>query len=271
MATLPAAACDAHIHVFSRRFPMAAGDTREVADASVDDYWRLQQRLGLSRVVVVQPSTYGTDNRCLLEALARFGPAARGIAVVDTGVADEELLRLDAAGVRGLRFNLARGGATRVEMIEPLAERIAPLGWHLQVHLHADTLAQLAPLWERVPVPIVFDHMGRIPAREGRTHAAFGVLARLLERGRAWVKLSAPYLVSDQRTSADDDVTALAQALHRVRPDHMLWGSDWPHPSQQPAPDDALLLSLLERWVPDPAARSQVLVDNPQSLYHFEP
>ncbi len=265
----PADACDAHIHIFSQHFPMAAGDTRVIADASVEDYGLLQQRLGTSRVVVVQPSTYGTDNRCLVEALARFGAVARGIAVVDTSVTDEALKRLGAAGVRGIRFNIARAGATRVDMIEALAQRIAPLGWHVQIHMEADGIAQHAALWERLPVPIVFDHMGRIPARDSTAHPAFAVLRRLLQRGQAWVKLSGAYVVSAQGAPAYADVATLAQALHQVRPDRMLWGSDWPHPSQRLKPDDAVLLSLLGRWVPDASARSQVLVDNPRALYRF--
>jgi len=266
---LPGDACDAHIHIFSQRFPMAAGDTRRIDDASVEDYGQLQQRLGSSRVVVMQPSTYGTDNRCLVEALGRFGATARGIAVVDSSVTDDELKSLAAAGVRGIRFNIARAGATRVDMIEPLARRIAPLGWHVQIHMEADEIAHLATLWERLPVPIVFDHMGRIPAKDGTAHPAYGVVRRLLDRGQTWVKLSAAYAVSAEGAPAYADVANLAQALHQARPDRMLWGSDWPHSSLKVKPDDAVLLSLLGRWIPEASARSQVLVDNPRALYRF--
>ncbi|MFT3955808.1 MAG: amidohydrolase family protein [Piscinibacter sp.] len=266
---VPLKSCDAHIHIFSQRFPMAAGDTRVVPDASVEDYGLLQKRLGTSRVVVVQPSTYGTDNRCLVEALGQLGASARGVAVVDSSVADEDLLKMARAGVRGIRFNIARAGATRVEMIEPLAARIAPLGWHVQIHMEADEIAHLEPLWERLPVPVVFDHLARIPAKQGTSHPAFAVVRKLLEGGKAWVKLSGAYAVSADGAPAYGDVAPLARAFHSVRPDRTVWGSDWPHPSLKVKPDDGVLLSLLARWVPDAGLRTRILVDNAQALYGF--
>lgn len=127
-------ATDVHHHIYDSRFPAAPGATLRPPDATVDDYRRLQKRIGITRHVAVQPSTYGTDNSCLLDALSRFGDAARGIAVVDTTVSNSELKRLDAARVRGLRFNLVQAGATSPEMVEPLARRIQALGWHIQVN-----------------------------------------------------------------------------------------------------------------------------------------
>lgn len=248
---------------------MVAGDTRVVPDATVADYALLQRRLGTSRVVVVQPSTYGTDNRCLVEALGQLGPSARGIAVVDTLLRDAELEALAEAGVRGIRFNIARGGATSVEMIEPLARHVASLGWHVQIHMGADAIASHETLWERLPVPIVFDHMARIPAREGQAHPTFHVMRRLLETGRVWVKVSGAYLVSTQGPPDYADVTSLVQALCDTRLDRVVWGSDWPHPSQAVKPDDAALLSLLKQWLPDATSQRRVLVENAEALYGF--
>ena len=183
---VPPRSCDSHMHIFSRRYPMAPGDTRVLPDATVEDYRPLQQRLGTSRVVVVQPSSYGTDNRLLIEALDQLGPTSRGIAVVDQTVTDDELSQLASAGVRGLRFNIARAGAIRVEMIEPLARRIAPLGWHVQIHMEADEIAHLESLFGRLTVPIVFDPWPGFRRKRGsRTwlSALCGVCSRKVKPG----------------------------------------------------------------------------------------
>ncbi len=265
----PPNACDCHMHFFDSRFPMAAGDTRKLPDASVADYRLLQQRIGTTRVVVVQPSTYGTDNRCTLDALARLGDAARGVVVVDTSVSDAELQQLSDAGVRGIRFNIARPGATTVEMLEPLSTRVNELGWHVQVHMDAHQIAEIGPLLNRLASPIVFDHMGRIPPSDGPSHPAFGVIRRLLDKGRSWVKLSGVYLESKAAPPGYADLTPLARAFVEVAPERMLWGSDWPHPSAKQKPDDASLFELLGEWAPDHATRHRILVDNPQALYGF--
>jgi predicted TIM-barrel fold metal-dependent hydrolase len=266
---VPPRSIDSHIHIFDHRYPMATGDTRVVPDATVADYRLLQRRLGTSRVVVVQPSTYGTDNRCLLEALTQFGDDAKGIAVVDTSVTDEELRRMASLGVRGVRFNIAKGAAAGLAMIEPLSRRIAPLGWHLQIHIDGDELAHAASSLDDLPVPIVFDHMGRIPAASGPAHPAFTSMRRLLEQGRAWVKLPGAYLVSPSGGPGYEDVGRLARALFAIRPDRAVWGSDWPHPSAKFKPDDAELLDLIESWIDEPSARSKIFLDNPQALYGF--
>ena len=128
-----------------------------------DDYRLLQKRIGTTRNVVVQPSTYGTDNRCTLDAVAQIGPTARAVAVVDTTVSDAELQRLAGLGVRGIRFNLVQAGATTIDMVEPLSKRVNDLGWHVQIHMLGDQIVQIEELLQRLPSPIVFDHMGRIP------------------------------------------------------------------------------------------------------------
>ena len=192
----PANACDCHMHIYDSRFPVAADATLRPPDAHVDDYRRLQRRLGTTRNVVVTPSTYGTDNRCTLDALGQLGAGARGVAVVDTSVADDELKRLADQGVRGIRFNLVQAGATTVDMLEPLARRVEPLGWHVQIHMLGDQIAQTGDLLARLPAPVVFDHLGRIPQPAGEQHPAYRVIRGLLDQGRAWVKLSGAYMDS---------------------------------------------------------------------------
>jgi predicted TIM-barrel fold metal-dependent hydrolase len=266
----PANACDCHMHIYDSRYPAAARATLRPPDASVEDYRLLQQRLGTTRVVVVQPSTYGTDNRCTLDAMARFGRDARGVAVVDTGVADTELRRMAELGVRGIRFNLVQAGATTIEMIAPLSRRVADLGWHVQIHMKGEQIAGIEDLLLQLPSPIVFDHMGRIAQPDATKQPGYQTLRKLLDQGRTWVKLSGAYMETKVGPPSYADATSLARELAKAAPERMVWGSDWPHPTmQQEKPDDAVLLDLLTDWVPEEAARRRVLVENPSTLYGF--
>jgi predicted TIM-barrel fold metal-dependent hydrolase len=250
------------------------GATLTPPDATVADYRALQARLGLRRTVVVTPSTYGTDNASLLDALAQFGGSARGVAVCDAGVSDEQLQALHAAGVRGLRFNQNIGAATTLDDLAPLAERVAPWGWHLQLLLPADTLPAMETRLRALPVPMVFDHLGRLPAA-GTAHPGFAVLCRLLGSGRAWIKLSGPYLGGPRRGGAYPQAEPLARAYLAIAPQRLLWGSNWPHPTatagQHEMPDDADLLQQLARWTDSDALFTQVLATNPAALYGFAP
>lgn len=269
--TVPPGAVDCHMHIYDSRFPVAPNATLRPPDASVDDFRRLQARLGTSRTVVVQPSTYGTDNRCTLDALARLGAAARAVAVVDTTVADSELDRMAQLGVRGIRFNLVQAGATKVDMLEPLARRMADRGWHVQIHMKADQIAQAETLLSRLPCPIVFDHLGRIPPQAGLAHPGFATVRKLLDGGRTWVKLSGAYHDSAVGDPTYADMAPLARAYIAAAPERVVWGSDWPHPTVKQKPDDAHLLDLLLDWAPAASLRARILVDNPQRLYGFEP
>jgi predicted TIM-barrel fold metal-dependent hydrolase len=267
----PSLASDCHIHVYDSRFPVAANAMLLPPDAHVDDYRVVQRRIGTTRTVVVQPSTYGTDNRCMLNALASLGAEARGVAMVDVGVSDAELERLAAAGVRGIRFNFMQPSASiTVDMLEPLAQRIAALGWHVQLNIRSDHIVQLEPLLSRLASPIVFDHFARIPPEAGAEHPAYAVVQRLIDRDRGWVKLSGAYLESKVGPPSYADVGALARAFMKTAPQRLVWGSDWPHPSVHAAwPDEAVLLEALCAWAPDEAVRRQILVANPEALYGF--
>lgn len=272
--TAPSGAVDCHHHVYDSRFPMDPQASLRPDDATVADYRLLQARLGISRSVVVQPSTYGADNRCLLDALMAFGDSARGVAVVHADVSDAQLRALDAAGVRGIRFNLARPSGTVAEDLESLAKRVAPLGWHVQVHTLAHLYPSLEPVLQRLAAPIVIDHLGRFPSSEGIDHPAWPVLRKLVDAGSTWVKLSGAY--HDTQSGAPDyaDTAAVARAWLSVAPERMVWGTDWPHPSAlaaaKPLPDDAVLLDCLGAWTGTPERLKQVLVDNPATLYGFD-
>ena len=269
----PAKACDSHIHVYDPRFKMKWPKLRAVTDATVADYRKLQARLGTQRVVVVQPAAYGTDNAVTLDAVAQLGmDAARGIAVVHPTVTDTELLAMGRGGIRGLRFTLhePRTAVTSVEMIEPLAHRASRIGWHVQLHLRAEQVLEMEDLLARLPGTIVFDHMGRMPQPVGPRHPAMGILKRLIDKGHAWVKLSAPYLDTQTGGPRYADAKPMARALVQHAPQRCVWGSDWPHPTEPTAkPDDAAIFDLLQEWVPSEEARHAILVENPATLYGF--
>ncbi len=267
----PASATDCHHHIYNGKYPVDPKATLRPADALVDDYRALQRRIGTTRNVVVQPSTYGTDNRCHLDALAAFGSTARMVAVVNDGVSTEELKRMHALGVRGIRFNLAQAGATTPEMIEPLSKRINDLGWHIQVNAPAGKLMEIMPILERVPSSIVFDHLAHIPQPDGVDHPLFARVRALLDKGHTWVKLSGAYADTKVGPPTYADSSAVARAYATAAPERCVWGSDWPHPTEQQKqlPDDAVLFDLLTDWVPDEKTRHRVLVENPATLYDF--
>ena len=269
----PPDACDSHIHIYDPRFPMKWPNLRAVTDASVAEYRLLQKRLGTSRAIVVQPAAYGTDNAVTLDAIAQLGIAnARGIAVVHPTVTDTELVAMNKAGIRGLRFTLhePRTAVTSIEMIEPLAHRAHRLGWHVQLHLRAEQIVLMADLIERLPGTIVFDHMARLPQPQGPRHPAFGIVKRLVDKGSTWVKLSGPYLETQVGAPRYADVRAVARALLEHAPERCVWGSDWPHPTEpHTKPDDAVLFDLVQEWALEEPTRRKILVTNPAALYGF--
>lgn len=269
----PADACDCHHHIYDGRFPVSPHWRQGFPPgATVSDYRLLQRRLGTTRSVVVQPSTYGVDNRCLMDALGQLGPASRGVAVVDTGVQDADLKMLDGAGVRAVRVNFVSPqtwGTTTPEILAALAGRVAPLGWHVQILMTADQLAAHEGAIRALPTRVVIDHLGRVPGPDGVRHPGFAAVRRLLDGGRAWVKVTEAY--EDSKLGPPwADTGEVARAYVQAAPQRVLWGSDWPHPTQRDAkPDDALLLDLLGDWAPDPATQRRILVDNPTELFGF--
>ncbi len=271
---VPDGATDCHFHVYDARHPTAAKTVLRHGDASTEDYRALQRRLGMARGVLVQPSAYGADNRLHLAALQDLGTERfRMVAVVDPDVRDAELRRLHAAGVRGVRFNLTQPGPLALGDLEPMARRLAELGWHCQLNMRPDQVVAAERVLLRLPCRIVFDHLGRIRDPGGPDADAFAAIRRLLDHGRAWVKLSGAYITSREGPPGYADAGAVAVAFATAAPERMLWGSDWPHPTKPAGrkPDDARLLDLLADWVPNEDARRRVLVDNPAEVYGFPP
>lgn len=265
-------ACDCHMHIYDTRFPHIANAIYRPPDALVPDYLAVRARLGLERTVVVTPSAYGTDNRCTLDAVEQLGSSARAVAVVDASIKASDLLDLDKGGVRGVRFNLVQAGANTSQMLVPIAARIADLDldWHVQVHALLDQLAELEPILVRLATPVVLDHLARVPPQVAAQEKGLDVLSRMLSTGRTWVKLSAPYLESREGRPAYADCGPLVRALVRAAPERLVWGSDWPHPSEQAnLPDDLDLLQSLSGWIPDSTVRHRILVSNPARLYGF--
>jgi D-galactarolactone isomerase len=270
----PANACDCHMHIYdAERFPPLRPGSRLQSNAGVREYRLLQQRIGTTRTVVVTPAVYVTDNRVTLDAIAQLGPNARGVAVIHPTFTDAELRTLAEGGIRGIRFTQfdAATATTTIDMIEPLSQRVNELGWHVQIHMRGDQIADAAQLWPRLASSIVFDHLGRLPHPAGIDHPAFGIIRRLIDKGRTWVKLSGAYLDTKVGAPSYADASKVAQAYVEAAPERLVWGSDWPHPTESSThkPNDAVLFDLIGEWVSDEAVRRRVLVDNPEILYGF--
>ncbi len=269
---IPSNACDCHAHIFgpSDQFAYATPRSYTPPDASVSQYRRLLGTLGVRRGVVVQPSVYGTDNRATENAIAMLGQDFRGIAVVSSGISSSELARLHQAGFRGVRFNLLFEGGPDEAELDAVADKIAVFGWHLQILTDVSRFPRLAERISRLAVPVVFDHMGHMPADKGIDDPGFQALLSLLGDKAVWVKLSGAYRTSRQRHPPYGDVTEFARSLVSAVPDNCVWGTDWPHPAfGKPMPNDGDLLDLLVQWVPDEDVRHKILVDNPARLYGF--
>lgn len=266
----PKLTVDCHFHIFGPydRFPLDAGRHYTPPAALVPAYLAMAETLGIERMVVVQASVYGTQNEVTLDAVAQFGlHRARAVAVIDDSFDAATLQRMHERGVRGVRFNMVSGNGTPEDQLDALARRIAPLGWHIQIYAEGDKLAEVAPRLAALPVEVVIDHSGGVKAALGTAHPQFQALLRLLDSGRAWVKLCS-YRASSAGapwTDMADNVRALVAAA----PDRCVWGTDWPHPGMDPAPEAGVLLDQLQQWVPDAAVRQKVLAENAGRLYGF--
>ena len=275
----PADGCDCHVHVIGdpMRHPMVPQRHYTPGPASVAALRHHLDGLGLRRAVIVQPSVYGSDNRCLLESLEQLAGAGRGVAVPADDAAPAELRRLHAAGVRGMRLNLESSGNQDVATLERLlvdwSSRIADLGWHLQLYAAADVVDRIAGRLATLPVKVVLDHFALVAGAPGTPGA--GTVEDLLRSGRVLVKLSAPY-----RLPSPALADAWARAFLAAAPEAVLWGSDWPHTARRPGagahevspyrdvPPDTLAADL-RTWLPTAEARARVLRDNPATLYDF--
>lgn len=270
---LPHDACDAHVHVFGpgSRFPYAPGHSAPPADAPKEKLFALHDLLGITRCVIVHTAAHGTDNSATADALAAKGGSYRGIALVRTDVSDAGLKRLDAAGFRGARFHYMPHLEQAATIDEAIAfgARLVDLGWHLQIHMAAELIAELAPAIRRAPVPVVIDHMGRIDASLGLEQPAFRALLDLLRDRKVWIKVSGADRITRQGPPYAD-AAPFARKLVAECGDRCVWGLDWPHPNHQgPIPDDGELVDLIAEVAPGETLRQALLVDNPQRLYRF--
>jgi len=272
MAITPPGATDCHMHIYGppERYPVAPSNPSPVPFAyDLPRYRAVQARLGLTRTVVVQPTAYGADNACTLDAVAALGEA-RAVVVVTPETPEDELRRLHAAGARGARAFMLNGGLVPWERLPALAAHVAPLGWHVQLQFDGGEMPEREALIAALPCDVVIDHLGRFHDPVPPEAPPVRALLRLMETGRVWVKASSPYGVSRSGPPDYADVSAIARALIRAAPERVIWGSNWPHPNAPvPKPEEAPLLDLLADWAPDEATRSAILVDNAARLYDF--
>jgi len=265
---LPPGACDAHCHVFgpANQFPYASDRSYTPPDAPVSHLRKLHAVLGISRAVIVHASCHGTDMAVTLDAIASSHGAYRGVACVEDSITEQQLLKLHDAGIRGIRFNFVKhlGGVPDHEVFLRLIARIKPLGWHVVLHFDAEDILTQQVLLERIDIPFIIDHMGRVKAAEGLLQRPFQSLLQLFERNPlAWVKVCGAERVSVGKRPFRDAVP-FAQALIAVDPSRILWGTDWPHPNiSQQMPNDGELVDLFAEICADDNVRRQILVDNP--------
>jgi len=281
---VPPHACDCHTHIFGdpARFPFSPERVYTPETALPEEMSALHRALHIERVVIVTPSVYGTDNSATLYGMKARGSTARGVAVIDDKTGNRDLDAMEAAGMRGIRLNLATAGlndpADARRRFQQAVERMAPRHWHVQMNTSLAIISAIRDLVRASPVPVVFDHFGGTQAALGLEQPGFADLLELVRSGQAYVKISDAY---DNSTLAPDypDLAPFARALIAANVDRILWGSDWPHPpSTRPADrrvmpfrqvDDGRLLNLVAVWAPDAAVRKKILVDNPARLYRF--
>jgi 2-pyrone-4,6-dicarboxylate lactonase len=269
----PPGAVDAHCHVFGpgAEFPYAPERKYTPCDASKEHLWGLRDFLGLERNVIVQATCHGTDNRALIDALRASEGRARGVASVSRSVTDSELRALDAAGVRGVRFNFVKRlvDTTPREVLEEIAARVAPLGWHIVIYFEAVELPQLYDFFASLPTTVVVDHMGRPDVTQPVDGPEFELFVRLMrDHPNIWSKVSCPERLSQAGPPEYADVVPFARRLVETFPDRVLWGTDWPHPNLKgQMPDDGELVDYVPRVAPTRTLQQKLLVDNPGRLY----
>lgn len=283
----PARSADCHVHIFDpERFPYSTRRRYTPPPATVSQLQEMHASLGIDRAVLVQPSVYGTNNHCMLEALTRLGDRARGIAVVDETFGRAQLDDLYAAGVRGVRINLeVSKSADATEALRRLAATAEILGdapFLIQVYAAMPVILACAPTLRTLQQQVLIDHFGLAKAAHGTDQAGFSELLELLSCSNIWMKLSGPYQISDA-TPSYDDVAPIAKAMIAASPNRVVWGSDWPHTGGSARPgnyrptelepfrkeDDADNFQLVSDWASEEDVRHRLLVDNPARLFGF--
>jgi 2-pyrone-4,6-dicarboxylate lactonase len=269
--TLPPNSCDVHFHVFERGYPCVAKPHYTFPDGPLSKYLAVCDYLGIGRMVLVQPSYYGTDNRLTIDTLKKLGSRARGVVMVEENASERDLDAYHAVGVRAIRLDLfAKASWPRKDIhgyIERMLKKTRPRGWHIQFYTPGYVVRDLIPFLAMLDDDFVIDHMGYMLEEDGLTGDDFARLLKLLEKGRAWLKLSGPYRIAKAR--GYKSVEHLARGIVDARPDRAIWGTDWPHLTDG-SRDSGELVNLLLDWIPDEKARHRVLVDNPAKLFGFD-
>ncbi|MGF6267196.1 D-galactarolactone isomerase [Paraburkholderia youngii] len=269
LAAMYPGASDCHIHIYEEGYPFAPHASVAPPPAPVSAYRQVQEALGLTRAVIVQPTGYGFDNSCTLAAVKALGVDARGVAMLPPRPDDDQIAGLHEAGIRGLRYMMLAKGLASWSNLSDDAARIVPFGWHVNLQLDGRELPFHEAVLTDLPCKLVIDHVGKFIEPVTPDSEPFRALCRLLDRGRCWVKLSAPYETSRVGAPAYEDVALLARTLAARYPERCLWASNWPHPKAEPRPDDALLLDWLMRCARDEGTVRRILVDNPETVYGF--
>ena len=269
----PPNACDAHCHIFGpgAKFPYDPKASYHPPDAPFEALRRLHSVLGLERAVIVHASCHGADMRVTLDAIARSNGRYRGTAIIDESISEKQFERMHEGGIRAVRFNFVRhlGGRPDLSFFRKTIQRIAPLGWHLILHLDAEDLVEFDAMFRKVPIPMVIDHMGRVKAAAGLEQKPFKLLLEWMKHDKFWVKVCGPERVSSMGPPFTDAVP-FARALIEAAPDRVLWGTDWPHPNVgKYMPNDGDLVDLFAQMAPEPELQKKILVDNPARLYGF--
>ena len=270
---VPPGACDPHVHVFESadRYPQVDKPHYTLPDGSLEKLERMTDVMTLERFVIVQPSYYGTDNSCLVDALSAAGTRARGVAMVGESCTEEELHALHLRGVRAQSLDLFLRSqwqtADIITYIEHSVRRTRAVGWHVQFYTPGWVVRDLLPFLATLDADFVIDHMGYMLESDGLTNADFERLLAVLRAGRGWIKLSAPYRLA--KDGNFERLKPMARAIIESAPDRVIWGSDWPH-IPDGGKDTGTLLNLLSEWAPDSGARERILVRNPARLFGFE-
>lgn len=273
---LPKGAVDCHVHVFEGKYKLSPGRGYNPPDSPLADLKHLHKTLGIDRVVFTQPSVYGVDNSAILEGMAALNVEtanrARGVIACTTAITDKEMADLDRQGIRGIRLNTDNKGGMPIEFkqIPELESRMQAFGWHFEFLFPGKDAVELMPILTSIKVPISIAHFAYQPATAGANAPGFQALIELMKRGNCWMKISGANRVSATDLPPYDDVRPMAEAFIEAAPDHIVWGTDWPHPNKYIAnPNDGDLVDWFGNWVPDEAMRQRIMVDNPAKFYRF--
>lgn len=273
---MPAGTIDTHVHVFEPGYPVSPDRGYNAPDSTLEDLRHLHSMLGVDRVVFTQPSIYGVDNSAILDGMNALNAETpdRARAVIATGldITDDELVRLDGLGVRGVRLNTDNLGGMPITMDEvpALSDRIRDLGWHIEFLFPGSHMVDLLPTLEAVTVPISIGHFAYQKAADGVNADGFQALLRLMRQGNTWMKISGANRVSATDLPPYDDVMPMAHALIDAAEDNIMWGTDWPHPNKYEVnPNDGDLADAVGEWVTDESLRQKIMVDTPATFYRF--